>query len=262
MHMWQWLQDAHTNWQFDIFAFSEQAEGHALSLLSFYFFQRFDVAEKFGMDPVKLATFVRMIEKGYDPQNPYHNRYRSNQQSYAFVSGLCRAQLLATGERVRQPCVYVSIMYSVACNATLLTESKCLGLHDCLLPCPGFFANACVCVCVCVSFSWLLVCLFVCRHHLTWRQGIVCDSVLECDSRQVNVPLHKCLNIVCQYSSKHLPARMSNCPVCMPTCLAKAIEGADTGRLLLQHPCGLSGTHDAHAAVPRQKLMSSGLFCF
>ncbi|DBA93554.1 TPA: putative 3',5'-cyclic phosphodiesterase pde-3 [Trebouxia sp. C0006] len=67
------LQDADTNWQFDIFAFSEQAEGHALSLLSFYFFQRFDVAEKFGMDPVKLATFVRVIEKGYDPQNPYHN---------------------------------------------------------------------------------------------------------------------------------------------------------------------------------------------
>ncbi|KAL0024748.1 hypothetical protein WJX79_001370 [Trebouxia sp. C0005] len=67
------LQDADTNWQFDIFAFSAQAEGHALSLLSFHFFERFNVAEKFGMDPVKLATFVRVIEKGYDPQNPYHN---------------------------------------------------------------------------------------------------------------------------------------------------------------------------------------------
>jgi len=39
--------------------------------------------------------------------------------------------------------------------------------------------------------------------------------------------------------------------VCMPICLAKAIEGADTGRLLLQHPCGISCTHDSHAAVPR-----------
>jgi len=99
MHMWQWLQDADTNWQFDIFAFSEQAAGHALSLLSFYFFQRFGAAEKFGMDEMKLATFVRVIEKGYDPQNPYHNRYGSKEQSYAFVAGLYRAQLLGTGER-------------------------------------------------------------------------------------------------------------------------------------------------------------------
>ncbi|DBA80240.1 TPA: putative 3',5'-cyclic phosphodiesterase pde-3 [Trebouxia sp. C0005] len=82
------LQDADTNWQFDIFAFSAQAEGHALSLLSFHFFERFNVAEKFGMDPVKLATFVRVIEKGYDPQNPYHNRYGSKEQSYAFVAGV------------------------------------------------------------------------------------------------------------------------------------------------------------------------------
>ncbi|KAL0021983.1 hypothetical protein WJX77_002623 [Trebouxia sp. C0004] len=67
------LQDADTNWQFDIFAFSAQAEGHALSLLSFYFFQKYNGTEKFAMDPVKLATFVRVIEKGYDPQNPYHN---------------------------------------------------------------------------------------------------------------------------------------------------------------------------------------------
>jgi len=31
---------------------------------------------------------VRVIEKGYDPQNPYHNRYGSNEQSYAFVAGM------------------------------------------------------------------------------------------------------------------------------------------------------------------------------
>lgn len=73
-HNWAFLQEAETNWQFDIFGFAEQAQGNALSLLSFHFMQKFGNIQKLGFDQSKLATFVRVIEKGYDPKNPYHNR--------------------------------------------------------------------------------------------------------------------------------------------------------------------------------------------
>lgn len=150
--MWQWLQDADTNWQFDIFAFSAQAEGHALSLLSFHFFERFNVAEKFGMDPVKLATFVRVIEKGYDPQNPYHNRYGSKEQSYAFVAGVYGGLSPAQGNwrqlRERAAMCACVTLPKPTCKATLLTHSTCLGLPACLHACPGcFFANIPVLTC-------------------------------------------------------------------------------------------------------------------
>ncbi|MCJ1368729.1 hypothetical protein MMC16_007874, partial [Acarospora aff. strigata] len=65
--------DAETNWQFDIFGFAEQAQGNALSLLSFHFMQKFTGLDRMGFDRSKLATFVRVIEKGYDAKNPYHN---------------------------------------------------------------------------------------------------------------------------------------------------------------------------------------------
>ena len=75
------LQDAETNWQFDIFGFAEQAQGNALSLLSFHFLKKFANVEQMGFDMPKLATFVRVIEKGYDPKNPYHNRLVSHATS-------------------------------------------------------------------------------------------------------------------------------------------------------------------------------------
>lgn len=43
-------------------------------MLSFHFMQKFGNIQKLGFDQSKLATFVRVIEKGYDPKNPYHNR--------------------------------------------------------------------------------------------------------------------------------------------------------------------------------------------
>ena len=46
-----------------------------MSLLSFYYIQKFVNLDKFAIDTVKLATFVRVIEHGYDESNPYHNRY-------------------------------------------------------------------------------------------------------------------------------------------------------------------------------------------
>lgn len=36
--------------------------------------QRFTAWQEWAVDKTKLATFVRVIEKGYDAKNPYHNR--------------------------------------------------------------------------------------------------------------------------------------------------------------------------------------------
>ena len=80
------------------------------------------------------------------------------------------------------------------------TDPRCPGLHGSLLVCPGcFFANirvcvyVCMCVCVCeASHGCLWVCLSVslsASRHVTSK--IVHDPVPECDSCQVNVPLHK-----------------------------------------------------------------------
>ena len=51
-----------------------------MSLLTYYFLQKFVNLEQFSVDNVKLATFVRVIEHGYDESNSYHNRYASEWQ--------------------------------------------------------------------------------------------------------------------------------------------------------------------------------------
>ena len=88
------LQDAETNWQFDIFGFAEQAQGNALSLLSFHFMKKFAKIDKMGVDILKLATFVRVIEKGYDPKNPYHNRLAQHGPLMMGNPSLCVPMLL------------------------------------------------------------------------------------------------------------------------------------------------------------------------
>lgn len=60
-----------------MFAFAEQTgPSIALSVLSFFFFQKYGVMEGLKPDSGKLATWVRTIELGYDAANPYHNRYK------------------------------------------------------------------------------------------------------------------------------------------------------------------------------------------
>lgn len=61
------------DWQFDAFRLHDATAGHPLSTLSFYLLQRSGLVEKYQMDAVRLARFLRRIEDGY-PDNPYHNR--------------------------------------------------------------------------------------------------------------------------------------------------------------------------------------------
>ncbi|KAL3130461.1 hypothetical protein ABBQ38_008282 [Trebouxia sp. C0009 RCD-2024] len=67
------LQDAGSNWQFDIFSFAEATPGHTLSLLAIHCMQQSGLAQHFQMILPNLWNWVQRIESGYDANNPYHN---------------------------------------------------------------------------------------------------------------------------------------------------------------------------------------------
>ena len=68
------VQDAETNWAFDIFGFAAAAPGYSLSLLVCHFVKRAGLVGELHLDEASLAVFARKIEKGYNANNPYHNR--------------------------------------------------------------------------------------------------------------------------------------------------------------------------------------------
>lgn len=66
---------AETSWQFDIFAFAELTKGHTLSMLFYHLAKQTGLMEALSLDQIKLCNFLRKVEQGYDPNNPYHNRW-------------------------------------------------------------------------------------------------------------------------------------------------------------------------------------------
>ena len=68
------MQDAESNWQFDIFAFAEATPGNSLSMLTFHLLKSTGLVQEFDLNETKLTACLRKIESGYDPANPYHNR--------------------------------------------------------------------------------------------------------------------------------------------------------------------------------------------
>lgn len=67
------LQDAESNWQFDIFSLAEETPGCTLSVLSAHLAGTTGLAHEFSMDEQKFLNYIRKIESGYK-DNPYHNR--------------------------------------------------------------------------------------------------------------------------------------------------------------------------------------------
>ncbi|KAL3158778.1 hypothetical protein ABBQ32_011505 [Trebouxia sp. C0010 RCD-2024] len=68
------LKTAENSWQFDIFAFAEATQGHTLSLLFFHLVKQSGLLQVLGFDVTKFCNFLRKMDAGYDPSNPYHNR--------------------------------------------------------------------------------------------------------------------------------------------------------------------------------------------
>ena len=69
------LQDAESNWQFDIFGFAEACSGASLSMLAFHLYRQAGFVRDFRLNEVKLCAWLQKIEAGYNSNNPYHNRY-------------------------------------------------------------------------------------------------------------------------------------------------------------------------------------------
>ncbi|KAL3135613.1 3',5'-cyclic-nucleotide phosphodiesterase pde1 [Trebouxia sp. C0009 RCD-2024] len=67
------LKTAENSWQFDIFAFAEATQGHTLSLLFFHLVKQSGLLQVLGFDITKFCNFLRKMDAGYDPSNPYHN---------------------------------------------------------------------------------------------------------------------------------------------------------------------------------------------
>ncbi|KAL3135611.1 3',5'-cyclic-nucleotide phosphodiesterase pde1 [Trebouxia sp. C0009 RCD-2024] len=67
------LKTAENSWQFDIFAFAEATQGHSLSLLFFHLVKQSGLLQVLGFDITKFCNFLRKMDAGYDPSNPYHN---------------------------------------------------------------------------------------------------------------------------------------------------------------------------------------------
>ena len=68
------FQAAEKSWQFDIFAFADLTPGHTLSMLFYHLVKQTGLLQALTLDQVKLCNFLRKVEHGYDPNNPYHNR--------------------------------------------------------------------------------------------------------------------------------------------------------------------------------------------
>ena len=73
-----WLQDAQTNWAFDIFGFAEATPGYSLSLLYCHLLNQSGIQDEFPtMQIPTVVKYARRIEQGYNACNPYHNRFGS-----------------------------------------------------------------------------------------------------------------------------------------------------------------------------------------
>ncbi|KAG2485174.1 hypothetical protein HYH03_016064 [Edaphochlamys debaryana] len=60
------------SWTFDMWHFKEVTQGHALSALGFYLFQRSGLLRRYKIKPPMMARLLRHIEAGYQ-DNAYHN---------------------------------------------------------------------------------------------------------------------------------------------------------------------------------------------
>ncbi|KAL3155900.1 putative 3',5'-cyclic phosphodiesterase pde-3 [Trebouxia sp. C0010 RCD-2024] len=67
------LQDAESNWHFDVFGFDEECKGKGLSVLAFHLYKQAGFIRDFKLYEVKLINFLQKAESGYSSANPYHN---------------------------------------------------------------------------------------------------------------------------------------------------------------------------------------------
>lgn len=60
-------------------------------MLTFHLLQQTGLVKDMRLDEVKLKNFLQKIEAGYDPANPYHNRYGVRNPIETLPLALCVA---------------------------------------------------------------------------------------------------------------------------------------------------------------------------
>lgn len=68
------LKEAFSGFEANVLLLGQLTDGKPLSTLGCHLFEQLGLVEAFGMDRAKLAAFLCQVEKGYDDENPYHNR--------------------------------------------------------------------------------------------------------------------------------------------------------------------------------------------
>lgn len=68
------VQDAESNWQFDIFGYADATPGTSLSMLTYHLIKQAGLISEQHLVEDKLCRYLQKIESGYDSKNPYHNR--------------------------------------------------------------------------------------------------------------------------------------------------------------------------------------------
>ena len=91
------VQDAETNWQFDIFAFADATPGTTLAVMTFHLLKQANCMHDFGVDPAKFWTFLQKIEQGYKAGNPYHNSVHAASVVQMTYMLLCHGGPMKTG---------------------------------------------------------------------------------------------------------------------------------------------------------------------
>ena len=68
------LEEAFSGFDANVLLLGQLTDSKPLSTLGSHLFERLGLVEAFSMDAAKLGAFLREVEKGYDDENPYHNR--------------------------------------------------------------------------------------------------------------------------------------------------------------------------------------------
>ena len=85
------MQDAESNWQFDIFALAKETPGYTLSLLAVHLHKVTGFMD--GLDEPRFTNYVRAIESGYLSTNPYHNRCSMQSLWVMSSEGYCKSSV-------------------------------------------------------------------------------------------------------------------------------------------------------------------------